>query len=311
MGFHRCLMRPLPVFVLLIATASASSAQDRLQIITGVDESGRATALWQEMIRKHSPDRFPELEHLTKPFTATEAAWVRLIQSRRQQWETEIPNLASPFRPIASPDARIVVGNRGGDDAFTHDPHTIGFDLDRIHQLYGDADSTENTALIDRFFRHEYTHLLQKAWLREHPLPMETPLQSALADMWTEGMGNYYSLSASWRTIAGKPSAKSVETLQVLEPRFVTRLAAIACATPEHAGELSKGLSSGPFDLKWGALPVALWLERESANPEFMRVFVTSGTDGVWKLASRHLSPALRPQVDEIRSLEKTCGRAK
>lgn len=87
--------------------------------------------------------------------------------------------------------------NRGGEDAFTHDPHAIGFDVERLNALYGDAESDRNAVLIDHLFRHEYTHLLQKAWVRDHPLRTDTPLRSALADMWLEGLGNYYSLSDS------------------------------------------------------------------------------------------------------------------
>lgn len=289
--------------VLSLFTALAS-AQDHLQIILGTANDGRATALWQQMIEKHSPDRFPQVERMVKPYTPDELAWVRLIQSRHSSWHAELPRLATPFRPMAAPEARIVLGNRGSEDAFTHDPHTIGFDLEKLVALYGDASSEENADRINRLFRHEYTHLLQKAWLVEHPLPLDTPLERALAEMWTEGMGNYYSLSASWRSVEGRPSAKAVETLRVLEPTLVTRLAAIACATPERARELSKGLSSGPFDRKWGALPVALWLEAESANPEFLRDFVTGGTESVWRLADRHLPPELKAQMQAIRTVK-------
>ncbi len=297
--------RFLPYLVLLFAVTS--SAQNHLQIILGVDESGHATALWQQIAQKHSPDTFHEVESLAKPFTSAELAWVHLIQSHQPQWENEIPKLASPFRPVAAPYARIVLGNRGGDDAFTHDPHTICFDLDRIQTLYGDANSNDNPARIDHFFRHEYTHLLQKAWLPDHPLSLDTPLQLALADIWSEGMGNYYSLLSEWDPQDGHPSPKTIETLRVLEPRFLARLAAIACASPEQARKLSKDLSSGPFDRKWGALPVALWLQSENSNPEFMRDFVLGGTESVWKLAARHLSPTQKTQLDEIRAQEKTC----
>src|SRR5262249_31684921 len=152
--------------------------------------------------------RFRDIESLAKPYTPSELAWVRLVQSRRPQWEAEVSKLAVPFSPVAAPDARIVLGNRGGGDAFTHDPHTLGFDVERLNALYGDAESDKNTVLIDHLFRHEYTHLLQKAWVRDHPLRTGTPLQAALAEIWLEGMGNYYSLSDSWRLVEGKPSPK-------------------------------------------------------------------------------------------------------
>jgi hypothetical protein len=129
-----------------------------------------------------------------------------------------------------------------------------------------------------------------------------------LADIWLEGMGNYYSLSDAWRSVEAKPSSKAADVLSVLEPRLMTRLAALACAASENTRELSKNLSSGPFDRKWGALPVALWLEAESANADFLRAFIIAGEDGFWALASRNLTPALKSQLDEIRALEKTCN---
>jgi hypothetical protein len=299
------------LFLNFVITLSLNAAEVRLQVLPGLDGNGRATQQWQEMIARRLPEaEFRKIESLTKPYTPAEAAWVRLVQLRRPQWETEISKLAVPFSPVAAPDARIVLGNRGGEDAFTHDPHTIGFDVERLNALYGDAESDSNAALIDRLFRHEYTHLLQKAWVRDHPLRTDTPLRAALADIWLEGMGNYYSLSEAWRFVQGKPSPKAAEALTVLEPRLMTRLAALACAAPENTQELSKNLSSGPFDHKWGALPVALWLEAESANADFLRGFIIAGEDGVWALASRNLTPALKSQLDEIRALEKTCNAA-
>jgi hypothetical protein len=294
--------------VQLLLVVPVKGAEHRLEIVRGIDGKGRAIQQWQEMISQRlSPERFQEVESLVKPYTPAELAWVRLVESRRPDWDAETTKLAIPFSPVAPPVARIVLGNRGGEDAFTHDPHTIGFDVERLNELYGDAGSDANAVLIDHLFRHEYTHLLQKAWVRDHPLAMSTPLQAALAEMWGEGLGNYYSLSEKWRSVEGKPSPKAVETLGLLEPRLVTRLAALACSTPEQAHELSKTLSSGAFDRKWGALPVALWLDAESSQPDTLRRFIIEGEDGVWALASRNLAPALRLQLDEIRAVAVTC----
>jgi hypothetical protein len=300
------------LFVHFVLTLFLRAADPHLKILLGVDASGRATRQWQEMIARRLPEtKLREVESVAKLYTPAELAWVNLVQSRLPQWEAEIPKLAVPFSPVAAPNARIVLGNRGGEDAFTHDPHTIGFDLERLNALYGDANTDANAGRIDRFFRHEYTHLLQKSWVRDHPLRTDTTLEAALAEIWLEGIGNYYSLSDSWRVVEGKPSPKAVQSLRLLEPRFVIRLAALACSTPENARQLSQDLSNGPFDRKWGALPAALWLEAESINPEFLRDFIVAGEDGVWALASRHLTPALKSQLDEIRTVEKTCSAAK
>ena len=44
--------------------------------------------------------------------------------------EEEIAAVAEAYRPVAPPvSVLIVLGNRGAEDALTHDPTTIGFDL--------------------------------------------------------------------------------------------------------------------------------------------------------------------------------------
>jgi len=235
---------------------------------------------------------------------------VALIESRRVVWAREIPALAVPFSPVLPPaQALIVLANRGGADAFAHDSTTIGFDLAELQTSYGDARRRENTDLIDRLFRHEYTHLMQKAWFRRHPWHADTPLQAALLDIWLEGQGNYYSLSARWRGTGGRRADATQLALSALEPRFVVRLSALACAQPEQAQSLRKGLSSGPFDQKWGALPIALWLEDERpASLEALRRFVLAGPAGVWKLADRHLPEALRRALTEVRAVDSACA---
>ena len=237
-------MRPTVHLLALTIAAmpGATFADDAgIEIVTGVTETGRATPEWQAMIRKRLPDdAFEVVRELEKPLTGNERAWANMIRARAAQWKAETAALADVFRPIKAPDALIVLGNRGGEDAFTHDPHTIGFDLERLHALYGAAASAENQARMDRFFRHEYTHLLQKAWFVEHPVPLDSPLGRTLTEIFTEGMGNYHSLSDSWRNQNGKAAEKTLETLALLEPRFIARLAATACTTEETAAELDR-----------------------------------------------------------------------
>ena len=247
-------------------------------------------ALWQEMIRKVPGPDAP----------SGESSWGALIRARATQWEAGIPALAANYAPVAAPEiATIVIGNGGGQDAFTHDPTTIGFDVARLQAEYGDATLPENTARIDRFFRHEYTHLLQKAWLREHPYDANTPLRAALLGVWTEGLGNYHSLSEKWR---GEAAAKARAEL---EPRFVARLAALACASSEDADALMADLSMGRFDRKWGALPVALWL---AADEKAIRELVLAGPDGIWALADRNLPDGSRSVLREARAAAALCN---
>ncbi len=224
-----------------------------------------------------------------------EQGWTELIQSRMADWKTQAAPLTVSFAPIEPPEFQIVLRTGGNRDAFTLDERTIAFDVSKLHALYGDATLPENRDRIDRFFRHEYVHLLQKAWLKKHPYPADTPLRAALLAIWTEGLGNYYSLSPRWHG----ESKVARDTLARLGPRFVARLAALACASDE---KLIADLSEGPFEEKWGALPAALWLRSES-----IEAFVNAGPDGVWELAGKHLPADLRAALHEARGAAALC----
>ena len=287
-----------------------SGSAVELSVVSGVSPTGHASDRWLAMLRKRlPPDRYDSVAPLRRPFTAEDAAWEGLIRSRVASWRGMVDGLAEPFAPTEPPTGvLIVLGNRGAEDAFTHDSVTIGFDLAALQANYGAAGLPENRDRMDRFFRHEFVHLLQKAWTSDHPFPMATPLQSALAEIWAEGMGNYQSLSERWLSRDGRRSPTAARALAELEPRLVARLAALACAAPGAADRLVADLSCGRFDRKWGALPAALWLEAEPGPPtETLRGFVAAGPAAVWTLADRHLAPSLRPVLHEARTADSLC----
>jgi hypothetical protein len=280
-----------------------------LRVELGVTASGEASPRWEAMIRKRlGNQRYAAIAALRRPLTPAERAWAALIHARREAWEGEIPGLARLFAPVAPPaEAVIVLGYRGGEDAFTHDSATIGFDLAALQRVYGEAGSGENRGRIDRLFRHEYAHLLQKAWLAAHPYPPASPLHDAIAEIWAEGLGVYFSMSDRWRATGGVYSETAAAALGGLQPTFASRLAALACASPDSAAVLTADLSNGQFDRKWGALPAALWLDAEaSRSPGAARRLVLRGPDGVWNLADRALPDTLRAVVRAARSRE--CG---
>lgn len=310
----------LPIILLALAALSrgAPPAIDptqpvptALRVIAGTAPDGTATPQWLAMLRKRlSGPAYDAVAGVRKPLTPAERAWADLIAARLASWERETPALVDLFAPVAAPPAvTIVVGNRGAEDAFTHDSVTIGFDLSALGREYGAADLAENADRMDRFFRHEYVHLLQKAWLGAHPVRADTPLRRALVEMWGEGLGNYFSLSDRWRGRDDAPSAHAAATLSTLEPRLAARLAALACATAKREAKLTADLSWGRFDSKWGALPVALWLERETrTSPGALRRFVQGGPGGVPDLAARQLPRPLRQVVAEALRAEALCA---
>jgi hypothetical protein len=257
------------------------------------------------MERKH-PEGLDAVAMTPHVMSAEERRWTELIRSRAHSWESEIDGLAANFAPVAGPDGAVIaVGNRGGEDAFGDDgaPATIAFDVSRLQALYGDAGAHDNAELIDRLFRHEYTHLLQRAWLAAHPYLPQDPLEEVLLDVWKEGLGNYYSLSAKWHARESADAA-----LAELTPRLIARIGALACAASDNVPRLRARLTSGPFAQKWGALPIALWLDREAArSPRALRDFIVAGPNGVLALIERHVSNDERAVLREALAAAALC----
>src|SRR5690606_3033648 len=170
--------------LLLVAMSSAVAyAEDPvLRVIVGVTEAGDATDQWLSMLRRRLADEpYDSVGRLRRPLSSSDSAWIALIRARVPQWERELPALARTFAPIVPPEhVSIVLGNRGATAAFTRGPVTIGFDVAALSAEYGDPHRDENVERIDRLFRHEYVHLLQKAWLAEHPYDAGSPLRVAL-----------------------------------------------------------------------------------------------------------------------------------
>lgn len=140
-----------------------------LLVQSGVTEDGHPTSAWMEAIReRHDEDTIASLQKYLKNLTSEERLWVDLIISRVPTWSGRIDALSIPFKRIDPPDTiTILVGNAGGEDAFTYSDSTIGFDISKLHQIYGSASALENRDRIDRFFSHEMTHILHKAWQKK------------------------------------------------------------------------------------------------------------------------------------------------
>ncbi|HWA55829.1 MAG TPA: hypothetical protein VG692_01175, partial [Gemmatimonadales bacterium] len=241
--------------------------------------------------------------------TPAEAAWARLIRTEAKAWAMAADSLRALFDHPRVGTVRVVLGNRGAEDAFTHDSTTIGMDLSALQRVYGDAGQPENRDRVNRFFRHEFVHTLQKRWLARHPYVPRSHLETALLDAWAEGLGNYFSLSSKWRPAGETPSAEAARTLAELEPRLVGRLAGLACADSTTAPALLAGLSSGPFTRKWGAVPVALWLlSEETRQAGALHDFAIGGPGAFWSLALRHLPAPLADSLSAIQRTAASCG---
>lgn len=268
----------------------------------GIKEDSRPTSKWIEAIyARRDKETIEKLKETSKHFTTEEQLWVELIESRKNVWFGWIDSLSIPFKKVELPDTVfILLGNAGGEDAFTYKDSTIGFDLSKLQQIYGSASKPENQDRIDRFFSHEMTHIYHKAWREKHGVVINSPLEYALWDCLVEGIGNYRSLSGKWVSKEGMLTERSKNTLNELQPVFVERLIALKHATEEESIELLEGLSSGSFTKKWGALTSALWLAQEAKGDDAnLQPWITGGPWGILELADKYLPEELRKTLIE------------
>ena len=299
----------LTLLTLLALPLLATPPRPRVVIVSGSRPDGQATDLWLAILRRRlSPTEYDSVAALRRARSAEEQRWADLVQARSGDWPQAAADLASLFDSTRVDSLRVVLGDRGAEDAFTHDSLTMGMDLAALQRVYGDAGHAENGDVLDRLFRHEFVHLLQKRWLAQHPAVPASPVEAAVLDAWEEGLGNYYSLSARWRSRDGVPSAAAAKALDDLAPKFTARMSALACADSASAVRLLAGLSSGPFDQKWGALPVALWLADEAdTQPDALHRFAKAGPPAVWALAMRHLPQGLADSLAAARRRGHSC----
>jgi hypothetical protein len=100
-------------------------------------------------------------------------------------------------------------------------------------------------------------------------------------------------------TADGALTAHALEAKARLAPIFVERMSALARGPGRDEEErLVAGLSRGPFDQKWGAVLVALWLADEARGDDRrLRPWVARGPAGVLALAQAHLPAALAARL--------------
>ncbi len=285
--------------------AYSEGAQDpttKLIIRSGQNADGRPTEEWLRAIAIfHNDQSLREISETLKPLSNEDALWASLIERRVPVWPEQIDHLLIPFRGIDPPtEVIILLGNNGGNDAFIAEDRNIAFDVSRMQTVYGSADNPANTDRVDRFFAHEFTHLLHNEWRRSFQPTIETPLERALWACLTEGLGNYRSLSARWTDDQGNLSGHAKDVLSRLQPILVERLSLLETARPEEAGALMEGLSMAPFEDKWGALPVALWLSLEARDDDqALRQWVEAGPWGIVILAAKYLPDDLAAQLPQ------------
>jgi hypothetical protein len=279
---------------------AATDSRTELVVRLGQHSDGRPTEEWLRAIATNNSEQsLHEISRTSTPLTEEQSLWAELIEQRAVLWPDHIENLRIPFPGISPPEVvAIVLGNIGGNDAFIAGNRNIAFDLSRMQSLYGSANSPSNIDRADRFFAHEFTHLLHKEWRRVNKPKIKSPLEHALWGCLTEGLGVYRSMSARWTDAQGKLSPHAMEVLSRLQPILVDRLSALEHANSDEVDDLMNGLSMGPFEDKWGALPVALWLALEAREDESaLQKWVDAGPWGIVDLAAKYLPTELAERL--------------
>ena len=143
----------------------------QIVIVAGSNPDGSATGAWLEVLRQRlGPESYDSVAGIRRVRSLAEAAWAQLIATRAAGWPEALGSLPSLFQLPTPRRIRVVVGDRGGDDAFTHDSTTVGFDVAALQRTYGNADLPENSARLDRFFRHEFVHHAPEAVVGSPPV---------------------------------------------------------------------------------------------------------------------------------------------
>ncbi len=308
---------PILLCALICLTATVVQAHDptaifeanqepqyKITLERGVDGHGYPTKVWLESMRgRVSAEELARIRKTPKDPTAAELAWKTLISDRLVTWENKIPDLALPFVGVVIPPRiSIVTGTVGSLDAYMSHKYetTIFFNISVLLREYGDATSEKNRDRIDRFFAHEFTHVLHFRWQKNNPYTTDTHLTRALKTCLVEGIGHLRSISKKWHDGNDGLTPHASETLTILEPIFVRRLTALCTATDAEASELTADLAMGRFDRKWGALTVALWLADETRDDERkLRKWVKLGPKGIVTLAMKHLPEKLAVELKE------------
>jgi hypothetical protein len=277
-----------------ILNAQESNRSKRLQCVTSF-ENGRVNSAWLQALQTRQPVSYIDsLSSLQRELNEAEKEWYVLIQSRFGEWQSFPDSLQVLFPTVQLPDTiQVWLGFLGNDDGYTYQSNVVCLDITAFHRAYGDADNVENLARVDRIFAHEYTHLLQKAWMREQGWYPRSFADSIAWECWYEGIGMYRSLHPRWQPVDGKLPEISQELLHKLEPRFRAYWIKSQESNLSEAEKVAirRNLSRGKVTEKWGAMTIALWLSLEATKgSDRLQQLIQMGPDMIKELEKLYLT---------------------
>ncbi|HEY0677247.1 MAG TPA: hypothetical protein VGD17_03130 [Chitinophagaceae bacterium] len=285
------------LFLLCLAvgvTGQTNSSKKVIIVRSGI-EGDRISTQWKKAVESRmSADRLDSFARIRKDISSEEQEWKALIDARANKWNGFRDSLRRPFgNTYISDTIYVMTGYLGNDDGFTFEFNTVCLDITALYRAYGSAKLPVNDNRIDRIFSHEYTHVLHKEWARQNKMRLRSFRDSILWECLYEGIGMYRSLSPKWLPVHDTLPQITRETLAALYPVFAGRMQSIhsdTAFTAERKEQLNAGLSRGPVDKKWGALPVGIWLALEAkGNDNNLYQWISKGPEAVLLLAEKYL----------------------
>lgn len=293
----------LPSLKATLADAFDHRNQRKLSFNVAVQSGGLPTESWMAAIKDRvEPEVWKTVASNRRPLSRSEQEWLEKIKVEAHEWwKTDVLRLNQPFLPDVKPalGIEIVFGNQGGTDGFTGSGPFIYLDLSSWVKSYGSPEAVDASSRIQRILSHEYTHLLTKSLAALKGWSRTTPFDRVLWEMYHEGFSYFHSVSAKWVTPKGEPTDHARDALKRLAPILVERLTKIKDAGVDTDVEaLTRGLSAGPFNQKWGALPIALWLHQEAqGNYGTLRTWADRGPQGIIDLMQIYLPEQLSDRL--------------
>ncbi len=291
-------------FILLSVLLGATAyAETNVNLEIAVSKDGTSTQFWMEAIRNRvSPDAFLVISNRKKKLSPQEKAWIVHIRNVLPSFQKTLPQLNIPFESIGPLNAvTVVLGNQGGSDGFTCSLEHICLDLSQWVASYGQPITPEDADRTVRILSHEYTHLLTKLHLGIHPYNPTTNLERAFLDLYVEGLGHFYSLSQKWVSSNGDLTDQAKDQIQQLETELVDRLLTLKKNEQIKYAQMTEGMNDGSFEKKWGALPVSLWLSKETGrDPSKLQSWVNRGPQGIFDLIQASVTDELHPKVMDL-----------
>ena len=301
-----------PAFAGRAAHTPAHASSRRISVTVAIDRHGRPTPQWIDLIRDRiDANELAGVRINPRALSGGDSQWIAAIRTAAPAWIKNIGQLDAPFGADRPPAVlAVVVGNGGGDDAFSTAPNLIAFDLAALDNAYGAVDPAALPRLVGRLLSREYTRLRLNAYLDGNGWTPEwaarDPLLAALRNLYVQGLATLRGIEGDPRWLAADsrltPEAKSV--LATLQPVMVERLKGLSAKpSPQVANAWLHDMSQGPLDRRWGALPIALWLATDTGyDAGRVAAWIEGKPDGLLQLAAGQADRKYQRALTDLQS---------